>query len=493
MSAIHSMRRMERDVLREQHTYLLDNVIVDMRFCSMCISSALFTPDYLADHILLLRSPAEKLNKILESIPKRGPEAFGIFIDILEKTGQNHAAQKLQQSLSARKDKVDVNKVPGPPKRTMALELPPYLRGKAFEIYEKMRKIYSKNKEFFDKNEDFDIFSETTITFDDIESIIDALLVSFDFLCGEFRQCKLFLKNAGIKGNVAEGVAYVITLWREEEIVSQMRKADLEKYKMENDQMQQENGRMDYEIKVLKDKETLLINSLRDAENDLRDARKLGDISKDFDMTKTSDAQLRHQAIYNLKSELEQLRERDVNYRTAKRIMELEIKRLRDCLQNLEKENKNFKSKIKSNFDNQYKSITSSRLRKELTDEDNGSLIYPVSSHSLQHSNSNSVDLLELGLKIPSNKSDGETSVTFFMDKKDRQGSEIPQESANKSSYREAGKPKNETTTVKPSIKGATNPSVLSNTGISNARKQLARQRNLKQLLKAPSFQYKRR
>ncbi|KAI0215774.1 hypothetical protein LSAT2_032163 [Lamellibrachia satsuma] len=91
------MSDLHRHVLRKNQRYLLNNIIINEDFYAELINNDLINDSMLED-IRVCRMDSEKIARLLDMLPRRGPRAFDNFVTVLLKTSHPDPAKKLKAS-----------------------------------------------------------------------------------------------------------------------------------------------------------------------------------------------------------------------------------------------------------------------------------------------------------------------------------------------------------------------------------------------------------
>ena len=93
------MESKHREILKSNRVYLLDNLQPNAMVDHLMESKLLSEDDL--EELRSERKTKEKIRFLLDKIPRKGPDAFDKFIDVLKKTDQEYIANKLLEGISA--------------------------------------------------------------------------------------------------------------------------------------------------------------------------------------------------------------------------------------------------------------------------------------------------------------------------------------------------------------------------------------------------------
>ena len=83
-----------KEKLRIKWKDLVENIQVEY-ICTELLQEGIFTTSEL-DDIKAQRTPREKVEKLLDILPRKSDEAYLKFIEVLRQTGQEHVADLLE-------------------------------------------------------------------------------------------------------------------------------------------------------------------------------------------------------------------------------------------------------------------------------------------------------------------------------------------------------------------------------------------------------------
>lgn len=93
------MEDADRRVLQVNRTFLVKNIANPDDVANELFSNEIFT-EGMKDEVEVEKLKEKKVRKLLDILPRRGPEAFQIFIKVLQDTNNDHVALKMKSGIS---------------------------------------------------------------------------------------------------------------------------------------------------------------------------------------------------------------------------------------------------------------------------------------------------------------------------------------------------------------------------------------------------------
>ncbi|XP_023932691.1 uncharacterized protein LOC106173374 isoform X1 [Lingula anatina] len=97
-TARHAMDPLQKEALRKNRVKLTNDLLVD-EILPHLVDCGLFT-DHMIDCVASHRTRLQKVQQLLSDLPRRGPEAFPLFVQCLVHSGQKHLADAIQDTVT---------------------------------------------------------------------------------------------------------------------------------------------------------------------------------------------------------------------------------------------------------------------------------------------------------------------------------------------------------------------------------------------------------
>ncbi|XP_052819900.1 caspase-7-like [Mya arenaria] len=91
------MDQSHRDILKKNRTFIIDSIANPIEVAERLFEQEIFS-EGMRQEIEAQKTPNDKVRKIINTLPKRGPRAFGIFLEVLHATDNTDLAARLSGS-----------------------------------------------------------------------------------------------------------------------------------------------------------------------------------------------------------------------------------------------------------------------------------------------------------------------------------------------------------------------------------------------------------